>query len=109
LADASTDSWSWVCNSVPEVVSCHTLQTNGGSESDEQLRQRFEKEILPKIQEQLKGLDQNEQPNSATIELKRQLRASCSRCWTCPQASDIPYMTAVVQGGTEGMSAWQPT
>jgi hypothetical protein len=49
------------------------LQKNG-AESDEQLRRRFEKEILPKIQEQLKGLDQNEQPNSVTIELKRQLR-----------------------------------
>jgi hypothetical protein len=49
------------------------VQKNG-VESDEQLRQRFQKEILPKIQEQLKGLDQNEQPNNATIELKRQLR-----------------------------------
>lgn len=55
--------------------SATSLQKNGASsESDEQLRQRFEKDILPKIKEQLKGLDQNEQPNTATIELKRQLR-----------------------------------
>lgn len=47
-------------------------------EGDEQLRQRFEKEILPKIQEQLKALDKNEQPNTTTIELKRQLRVSSS-------------------------------
>lgn len=46
----------------------------GGAEGDEQLRQRFENEIMPKIQEQLKVLDQNEQPNTVTIELKRQLR-----------------------------------
>jgi hypothetical protein len=41
---------------------------------DGELETRFKSQILPKIQEQLKGLDQNEKPNAATIELKRQLR-----------------------------------
>ena len=64
------------------------VQKNG-VESDEQLRQRFQKEILPKIQEQLKGLDQNEQPNNATIELKRQLRVrSSTLSWLLTVAFD---------------------
>lgn len=49
-------------------------QKQQDASKDEQLQKRFENEILPKIQEQLKALDQNEQPNATTIELKRQLR-----------------------------------
>lgn len=55
--------------------------SNGGSterpedrERDAELQQRFEKTILPKIKGQLQALDQNENPNTTIIELKRQLR-----------------------------------
>mmetsp|Transcript_8296 Transcript_8296/g.24857 ORF Transcript_8296/g.24857 Transcript_8296/m.24857 type:complete len:270 (+) Transcript_8296:262-1071(+) len=49
-------------------------QTAEAAMKDAELQEKFEKEVLPKIVEQLKGLDQNEEPNDVTIELKRQLR-----------------------------------
>lgn len=41
---------------------------------NEELRENFEDTILPKIERQLKELDDNEEPNDITIDLRRQLR-----------------------------------
>jgi len=54
---------------------------------DQELETRFKSQILPKIQEQLKGLDQNEKPNAATIELKRQLRVGLSTLHPPPRTT----------------------
>ena len=58
------------------------------SKRDQDMEERMEKTILPKIQAQLKGLDQNPNPNSTTIELKRQLRVRGAQgLWICPCAT----------------------
>lgn len=41
---------------------------------NQELRANFEDIILPKIERQLKELDENEEPNDITIDLRRQLR-----------------------------------
>lgn len=41
---------------------------------NEELRENFEETILPKIEKQLKELDEIEEPNDITIDLRRQLR-----------------------------------
>lgn len=57
------------------------------AKKDQELETRFKSQILPKIQEQLKGLDQNEKPNAATIELKRQLRVGLSTLHPPPRTT----------------------